>query len=451
MLYVRGNRANYDAWERDGNPGWSYADVLPYFKRSECHEDGPSEYHGGDGPLQVTRQRGISVVSEAFEHGIAETCKVPVLDDFNGAEQEGASTYQMTCRDRMRSSAAVAFLHPACRRGNVDVVSQATVAGIVVEHGRARGVRYWKNGALCSATASAEVVLCAGVIGSPQVLMLSGIGPADHLREHGIDVVCDLPGVGKNLQDHLMVPLRYLATKDTGHRSTPSHFFKGLLDEYLFGEGWFGKTFLEGGAFVRSSKANGVPDIQFHSIPWAYPEPNDDGPGDPTISKEHSFTILPGLIYPKSRGEVRLHSSDPFDAPSIDPRYFEEDADLELLVEGVKMSREIAASKPLAPYLRGEATPGPSVRSDEEIRAAIRLYAKTIYHPVGTCKMGVGDDAVVDASLRVQGVDGLRLADASIMPTITGGNTNAPSIMIGEKASDLIRSGRVRAPVTAAQ
>ena len=233
-----------------------------------------------------------------------------------------------------------------------------------------------------------------------------------------------------------MSPLRFLATKDTGHRSTPAHFFGGMIDEYLFGRGWFGKTFLEGGAFVKSAAREPIPDIQFHSIPWAYPEPNDDGPGDPVISTEHSFTILPGLIYPKSRGEVRLVSSDPFAAPSIDPHYFEAAEDLELLVTGVKMSREIANSKPLAAFLKEEATPGPATKTDDEIRAAIQLYAKTIYHPVGTCKMGVDAMAVVDPELRVRGIDGLRIADASIMPSITGGNTNAPSIMIGEKASD---------------
>jgi choline dehydrogenase-like flavoprotein len=284
-----------------------------------------------------------------------------------------------------------------------------------------------------------EIILAAGVIGSAQILLLSGIGPAKELRDVSVPVVHDLPGVGKNLHDHLMSPLRFLATKDTGHRSTATHFFGGMLDEYVFGRGWFGKTFLEGGAFVRSSAARSVPDIQFHSIPWAYPEPNDDGPEDPTISTEHSFTILPGLIYPKSRGEVRLTSSDPAALPLIDPHYLEDPADMQLLVEGVRMSRDIARSKALAPYLREEATPGPKAKTDEEIRAAIRLYAKTIYHPVGTCKMGTDRMAVVDPELRVHGLEGLRIADASVMPSIVGGNTNAPSIMIGEKASDLIR------------
>jgi choline dehydrogenase-like flavoprotein len=444
MLYVRGHRDNYDDWRAQGNQGWGYQDVLPYFKKSECHEDGESEYHGGSGPLQVTRQRGISAVSEAFQASISSACQVPMIDDFNGATQEGASTFQMTCRDRLRSSTSVAFLHPALERPNLDLVSEALVTGLVIEKGRARGVKFRVRGEEQVAHADVEVIVSAGAIGSPHLLMLSGIGPAAHLRQLGIPVVCDLPGVGANLQDHLMAPLRFLATKDTGHRSTATHFFKGMLDEYLFGKGWFGKTFLEGGAFVKTTPGQPRPDLQLHSIPWAYPEPNDDGPGDPVISKEHSFTILPSLIYPKSRGEVRLASADPTQAPVMDPHYLEEDDDMKLLVLGVHLAREIAATAPLSKYLRGEATPGPAVTSEKDIRAAIRLYAKTVYHPVGTCKMGVNEDAVVDPQLQVYGIEGLRVADASIMPTITGGNTNAPSIMIGEKASDLIKQAAGR-------
>jgi choline dehydrogenase-like flavoprotein len=270
--------------------------------------------------------------------------------------------------------------------------------------------------------------------------MLSGIGPADHLRSVGIDVVHDLPGVGANLQDHLMVPLRFHATKDTGHTSTAAHFIGGMLNDFLFNKGWIGKTFLEGGAFVKSDAKRPRPDIQFHSIPWAYPEPNDDGPGDPVICKTPSFTILPGLIYPESRGEIRLRSKDPAEKPLLDPHYLEAEYDMRVLLEGIRLAREIAATAPLSGYLKGEATPGPDVKTEDALRAAVRLYAKTIYHPVGTCKMGVDAAAVVDPLLRVHGIEGLRVADASIMPTITGGNTNAPSIMIGEKAADFVKS-----------
>lgn len=440
MLYLRGHKDDYDGWRDLGNEGWGYADVLPYFKKSECHEDGANEFHGGEGPLQVTRQRDISPVSQAFTESIANVCKVPLLDDFNVDRQEGASTFQMTCHNRKRSSAAVAFLYPALERKNVTLVSSATVTRIAIEKGRAIGVDYVVDGEHVFARAEREVVLSAGAINSPQILMLSGVGPAAHLRDKGLPVVADVPGVGLNLQDHLMVPLRFLATSDTGHRSTATHFLGGMLNDILFNKGWFGKTFLEGGAFLKSNPKKPRPDMQFHSIPWAYPEPNDDGPKKPTISKEHSFTILPGIIYPGSRGEVTLRSSDPFAAPLIDPHYCEDDEDMQILAHGVRLTREIAASAPLSKYLRGEATPGASVKSDSEIRAHVRLFAKTIYHPVGTCKMGNDELAVVDSKLRVRGVEALRLADASIMPTITGGNTNAPSIMIGEKASDLIRA-----------
>ena len=439
MLYIRGHRDNYDGWRDLGNPGWGYDDVLPYFKKSERHEDGESAHHGGTGLLEVTRQRDVSVVSQAFVEAISRVCGVPVLDDFNGATQECASTYQMTCANRRRSSTSVAFLYPAMERSNVELVTGALVTEIVLEKKRARSVRFVKDGREQTVQANAEIILSAGVIGSPQILMLSGVGPADHLRQHGIGVACDLPGVGGNLQDHLMVPLRFHATKDTGHTSTPAHFIGGMLNDFLFNKGWIGKTFLEGGAFVKSSPQRRRPDIQFHSIPWAYPEPNDDGPADPTICKTPSFTILPGLIYPESRGEIRLRSKNPADKPLIDPRYLDSPYDMDVLVRGIRLAREIARSEPLAQYLKGEATPGPEVLTDEQIRAAVRLYGKTIYHPVGTCKMGVDGEAVVDAKLRVRGIEGLRVADASIMPTITGGNTNAPSIMIGEKAADLIR------------
>ena len=439
MLYIRGHRKNYDDWQALGNYGWSYDDVLPYFKKSENHEDGPSEYHGVGGPLQVTHQRGISVISEAYQNAISEVCGVPVLDDFNGATQECASIYQMTCAARRRSSAAVAFLHPALARRNLALVSGATVTRIAIEHGRATAVHYVADGQPYVAHADAEIIVSAGVIGSPQILMLSGIGKADELRSHGIEVKADLPGVGANLHDHLMAPVRFLATKDTGHRSTAAHFLSGMLNEFVFQKGWFGKTFLEGGGFVKSDPAEPIPDIQLLSIPWAYPEPNDDGPEPGKISTEYSFTMLPGLIYPKSRGEIRLKSADPFVAPAIDPHYLEEEADMRLLVKSVRLVRDLARSKALSSYLKREATPGDDVRSDSEIAAAVRRYGKTIYHPVGTCKMGVDAMAAVDPELRVRGIERLRVADASIMPDIVGGNTNAPSIMIGEKAADLIR------------
>ncbi len=445
MLYIRGHHDDYDEWRDMGCDGWGWSDVLPLFKRSERHEDGESELHGGSGALCVSRQQDISIVSEAFRDATAKVCNVPVIDDFNGPSQEGASSYQQTCADRRRSSTSVAFLYPALARPNVQFIDEALVTGIVIEKGRARGVSFVRRGEPQTVQADVEVILAAGVIGSAQILMLSGIGPADHLRSVGVDVVCDLPGVGKNLHDHLMAPLRFLATKDTGHTSTPSHFIGGMINDFLFDKGWIGKTFLETGAFLRTSiAADARPDLQMLSIPWAYPEPNDDGPGEPTICKTPCFTMLPGLIRPKSRGEVLLRSKDPSVAPIMDPHYLEHDDDMKVLVEGMRLAREIAASEPLAKYLLEEATPGPKATSEDDLRAAVRLYGKTIYHPVGTCKMGVDATSVVDPKLRVYGIEGLRIADASIMPKIVGGNTNAPSIMIGEKAADLVLYARVR-------
>jgi len=442
MLYLRGHRDNYDEWRDMGNPGWGYDDVLPLFKRSEAHEDGASDYHGANGPLRVTHQQGRSIVSEAFSAAIAKVCGIPDKGDFNGVDQECAGDYHMTCADRQRFSTAHAFLHPAMARGNVVGLTNALVMNLILEGTRVIGVRYTQGGEVREVFANAEVILSAGAINSPQILQLSGIGPADHLRKHGIDVVHDLPGVGANLHDHLLVPLRFHATKATGHTSTAGHFIGGMMKDILFRKGWFGKTFLETGAFVKSSPDQARPDIQFMSIPWAYPEPNDDGPEEPVIAKSSSFTMMPALIYPESRGEVMIQSNDPTKAPLIDPHYLEDDRDMKLLMRGFDLSREIAASDPLKQYFTGEATPGEKCRSEAEIRAHIRLYAKTVYHPVGTCKMGPGAEAVVDHTLAVHGLDGLRVADASIMPKIVGGNTNAPSIMIGEKAADLAKSAQ---------
>ena len=442
MLYLRGHRDNYDEWRDMGNPGWGYDDVLPYFKKSECHEDGSTEYHGADGPLKVTHQQGRSPVSEAFREGIAEVCRVPANGDFNSENQECAGDYHMTCAHRRRYSTAFAFLHPAMARGNVEGVTNALVTGLIMEGRRAVGVRYIVDGQLEEAYADGEIIVSGGAIGSPQILLLSGIGPADHLRSQGIDVVHDLPGVGSNLHDHLFVPVRFNATKATGHTSTATHFLAGMMKDFFFRKGWFGKTFLECGAFVKSSPDQPRPDIQFLSIPWAYPEPNDDGPEEPTIAKTPSFTMMPTLIYPESRGEVRLNSADPAEAPLMDPHYFEDDRDMQLLIKAFKLSREIGESEALSPFFKSEATPGADVQTEEQIRAHIRLYAKTVYHPVGTCKMGPDPDAVVDHTLWVHGLEGLRVADASIMPKIIGGNTNAPSIMIGEKAADLVKADR---------
>ena len=440
MLYVRGHRDNYDQWASEfGCEGWSYDEVLPLFKRSEGHEEGSSDFHGGSGPLQVSRQQDCSVVSDAWVEAASTVCAAPMLSDFNGAEQHGVGTYQQTCANRRRSSVSVAFLNPALERcANLELRINALVSKLVIERGRVTGVRYVQGGEEHVVYADREVILSAGAIGSPQILMLSGIGPAAHLREHGIEVVHDLPGVGENLHDHLYVPLRYHATADTGHTSTAPHFLWGMFRDFAFNKGWFGKTFLEGGGFVKTDASKVRPDLQFLTIPWAYPEPNDDVMDQGTIAKSHSFTVMPILLYPESRGSVRLRSAEPGAAPAIDPAYLVDDADMKVLLRGIEYSREIAATDPVAKYFKGEAFPGPQAKSEKALRAHIRLAAKTVYHPVGSCKMGVDELSVVDPTLKVRGLEGLRIADASIMPRIVGGNTNAPSIMIGERAADLI-------------
>lgn len=442
MLYVRGHRADYDDWAAAGNTGWGWDDLLPLFKRSETHEDGASDAHGGDGPLQVTRQTWVSPVSRAWVDAASTVLKAPKVEDFNTGDSEGVGLYQQTCKARRRSSASRAFLHPWLgKRPNLELWTGCLVTKLVVENGRVTGVQLRHDGAPTEVRASAEVILSAGAIGSPWILQLSGIGPADALRRVGVPVVHDLPSVGANLHDHLYCPVRYTA-RDTGHTSTAPHFLWGMFRDWAFDDGWFGDTFLESGGFVKTGPDQPRPDLQFLTIPWAYPEPNDDTVDKGVISKVPSFTVMPILLRPQSRGTLRLRSADPSVAPAIDPAFLVDDRDAQLLVRGLQLTREIAAASPVDRYLQTEAFPGPQARSEEALRAHLRLAGKTVYHPVGTCRMGVDGDAVVDPSLRLRGVEGLRVADASIMPTIPGGNTNAPSICIGEKAADLIRAGR---------
>ncbi len=442
MIYLRGNRQNYDDWAARGCDGWSYEDVLPFFKMLEDHQDGESEFHGTGGPIRVTRHPNgeLSPVSLAFLQAVSDVCQVPVLDDFNGANQNCASLMHMSSADGVRYGTGEAYVQPSLKRPNFTLEMRALVQRIVIEGGRAQGVEYQQNGRRVIANAKREVVLSGGSIGSPHLLMLSGVGPADHLREHGIDVALDLPGVGQNLHDHLLVPLIY-RSKTSLHRGTAAHFFGGMLKEYLFGNGWFGRTVFEACAFVKSRPDARIPDLQLHSLPWGYPAPNSDGPGRPNVDPGHCFTILPTLLYPKSRGDIRLRSSSAADAPLIDPAYLSAPEDMQFFLRALPMVREICAQPIMAEHLFEELEPGADRRSDAELIDEIRLRAGTVYHPVGTCKMGVDDMAVVDPKLRVRGIDGLRVADASIMPEVTGSNTNAPSMMIGERAAALIQNG----------
>ena len=415
MLFVRGNRQNYDDWAAKGCTGWSHADVLPSFKRLEDWEGGPSELRGSGGPIAVTKQKGITPASEALVLAIADTCGVPVNDDYNGASQEGAMLFQMSARKGLRFSTSQAFLHRRSQ-ANLEVRSGVTVARVVIERGRAVGVELVGAKGPEIVRARREIVLSAGVFGSPQILMLSGVGPAAHLREHGIDVLADLP-VGQNLHDHLFVPLTFIVPTAI-HHGTAAHFLGGMLAEALRGDTWFGRTVFEAGAFVKSRHAkNGIPDLQIHTLPWAYPSPNQDAP---------------------VRAVVDLRA-DPAAAPLIDPRYLSDPADARFLLDGIKLVRDIMASRLLKDVVKGELHPGDAYPDDAALARELPNRIHTVYHPVGTCRMGTDERAVVDPELRVRGIDGLRVADAAIMPSITGGNTNAPAMMIGERCAELMQ------------
>ena len=428
MVYIRGNRANYDAW---GVPGWRYADVLPYFLRSEDNARGASEYHGTGGPLAVN-DHAPSPFAKAFVEATAARCKVRVTDDFNGAEQEGAGVYQVTIRDGHRASTATGFLDPVRDRPNLTVITDALATALVLDGTRVRGVRIRVRGAE-KTLEGREVVVAGGAIGSPHLLLLSGIGPAAELRAAGVEPRHELPGVGKHLEDHLLAGVVF-ETAITRRLSMPSML--AWMARHAIGRGGpLAAAPVEAGAFVRSSPTAPIPDIQFHVTPWGLKLPTD-AEASPPFGRFAS--ILPGLIYPRSHGEVRLRSADPTAPPDIDPRYFTDPADLDHLVAGVRLTREIAGTGPLGGVLGREVFPGPAVTSDDALRANIRASCNTIFHPTGTCKMGTDPLAVVDPQLRVHGLQGLRVADASILPRIIGGNPNAPVIMIAEKAADLL-------------
>ncbi len=431
MVYMRGHRDNYDEWRDLGNAGWGWSDVLPIFKRSEGNARGESEYHGASGELAVTDLTTPSRLASAFVEATAKHCGIPITDDFNGAEQLGAGIYQHTVKAGQRASTAVAFLDPIAKRDNLTVIANASVAKLVIEGDRVRGVRLRDDKVI----EGREVILAGGAIGSPQLLLLSGIGPADELRVVGIDPVHELPGVGKHLEDHLLVGVSYDVVAAAARKLTRTGMAMWAA-KYLFGGGPLSTSPVEAGAFVRSAAGIPRPDHQFHVTPFGVTPPNTDERRPLPFGR--FATICPGLIYPRSKGEIRLRSANPDDLPAIDPNYFSDPADLEHLVDGVELTRAIAATAPLAEVLGAERFPGPGVKTRDELRAAVRGSVNTIFHPVGTCRMGNDPLAVVDAELRVRGLDGLRVADASIMPRIIGGNTNAPVIMIAEKAAEMI-------------
>lgn len=441
MIAMRGHRADYDGWAEADCDGWSYAEVLPYFKRLETNERGPSRYHGGSGPLCVSELTALHPLTQALVRAAIEA-GMPYNPDFNGADQEGVGLNQVTQKDGQRHSAAAAYLQPARHRENLTVMTGAHVQRIEVEDGRATGVTYVEDGTQWSAEARAEVILCAGAVGSPHLLMLSGIGPAGHLEDRGVRVRHDLPGVGQNLQDHLSVPV---CMGIAGVPSLAKAETWGNIARYLLGgSGPLTSNVAEASVFFHTRDGLPAPDMQLHAAPLLY---HNHALED---IEDEAFTLGPTLLQPKSIGHLALRPDDPAGKPVIQPRYLSDpgDEDMTALVSAIRTAREIFAQRPFDRFRTEELLPGPEKTTDEELRAHVRLDAETIYHPVGTCAMGTGAEAVVDPELRVRGVEGLRVADASVMPRVVRGNTNLPTIMIGEKASDLIR-GRAPLPVEA--
>ncbi|NWG47109.1 MAG: choline dehydrogenase [Alphaproteobacteria bacterium] len=444
MVYIRGHARDYDLWRQQGLEGWGYADVLPYFIRSENNERGVDGFHGQGGPLNVAETDHTSPLYRCFVEA-GEAAGYPRTEDFNGYRQEGFGQYQGTLKDRRRCSAAKAYLVPALKRPNLTVLTQAQAARVVFEGTRAVGLDYVRKGRVETVRARREVILCGGAVNSPHLLLLSGVGPADQLRAFDIPVIADRRDVGANLQDHLDVTVQYACT-------APEHTLFPVVNNplrrigvglqfMLGGKGPGGFIPTVSGGFVKSEPGLELPDIQFHflaSIVYDHGRQPTDRPG---------FLAHACQLRPESRGRISLGSADPLAHPRIEANYLAAEKDRIVMRRAVRILREIFAQDCFAPYRGEEVAPGASVQSDAEIDAYVRRVGETIYHPVGSCRMGADPDAVVDATLRVRGVKGLRVVDASVMPTLVGGNTNAPTIMIAEKAADMILGRAPPAPM----
>ncbi|UWR22604.1 GMC family oxidoreductase [Sulfitobacter sp. S190] len=436
LLYVRGQPQDYDRWRQMGNPGWGWDDVLPLFKRAENNERGGDEYHGDQGPLSVSNMRIQRPITDAWV-AAAQAAGYKFNPDYNGAEQEGVGFFQLTTRNGRRCSAAVAYLNPVKTRDNLQIITHAQVEKVLLDGKRATGVQYTdRAGKVHMVSARREIVLSGGAINSPQLLMLSGIGAAEHLSEHGIEVHQDLPGVGKNMQDHLQARLVYKCNEPTLNDEVSSLFGQAKIGlKYLmFRAGPMTMAASLATGFMKTRDDLETPDVQFHVQPLSAENP---GKG---ADKFSAFTMSVCQLRPESKGEIRLASSDGRAYPRIIPNYLSTKTDCDTIVNGVNIARRIARHAPLTTKISEEFRPHPSL-DIEDYDATLdwaRNNTASIYHPTGTCKMGTGKDAVVDARLRVHGITGLRVADCSIMPEIVSGNTNAPAIMIGEKASDLM-------------
>ncbi|MCY3916017.1 MAG: GMC family oxidoreductase N-terminal domain-containing protein [Chloroflexi bacterium] len=433
MVYQRGHPSDYDGWAARGNEGWAYHDVLPFFRKMQHQERGESAHHGVGGPINVADPQdpnplSLAFVEAALELGFARNA------DFNDGDQEGFGVYQVTQKRAQRHSTAAGYLRPALQRENLTAITRAQATRLIIENRQCTGLQYFHDGELKTARAEQEVIICGGAINSPQLLLLSGIGPADQLAEFDISLVMDLPGVGQNLMDHIQVPLAYHCQKPVSlvGKDAPAQV-RRYQEERM---GLLTSNLGESGGFVKLNPNAPAPELQYHFGPDWFVRHGFETPAG------HGFTILVGLVGAKSAGELKLLSADPLAPPSIDFACLEEDDDVLVLLEGLRLGRRIAAASPFDPYRGAELLPGAQVIADGELVRFIREFATTIYHPTCSCRMGRDPLAVVDERLRVHGIAGLRVADASIMPHIINANTNAPCIMIGEKAAAMIREDR---------
>lgn len=438
MLYIRGQKQDYDHWAELGNDGWSFDDILPYFKKSETNSRGESELHGGDGPLQVTDRPAFYEISKRYIEA-SQQAGFKVTDDFNGSDQEGVGYYQCTIKDGKRCSAAHAYLLPVMSRPNLTVLTHAQVSKVLLKDKQAYGVDVYVKGAKRTLTANKEVILSGGSIASPQLLMLSGIGDKSELTQHGIDCVHELKGVGKNLREHVDACVLVKSKKTDGFTLSVTGLLKMVPDamKYLTGKkGKLANSILEAGGFIKSNNNENRPDIQLHMLPLLY----DDNGRDLKLLSQHGFSCHVCVLRPESTGTVSLKSARYQDAPEIDFNLFsdKEGKDKTVLINGMRQLRKILTAPALAQHYENEVHPGNAFETDEQIFAKAKERIGTVFHPVGTCKMGNDEMAVVDNELKVHGIDKLRVIDASIMPTLTSGNTNAPTMAIAEKIADMM-------------